>query len=65
VDDEGLGDDVLHTETRVERGKWILKDNLQVAPQGTHFTAARRQQIAAVEAHSTRRGLDQAKDEAS
>ena len=41
-----LGNDLLDTKSRVERSKWILKDNLQVAPQTPHFTVTCRQQVA-------------------
>ena len=65
MNDQRLGDDVLHAETRIERGERILKNDLQIATQPAHFAAAGRQQIAAFEMYGAGSGLDQAKDEAS
>jgi hypothetical protein len=31
VNEEGLGDDVFDAETGIERGEWILKDDLHIA----------------------------------
>jgi hypothetical protein len=31
VNEEGLGDDLFDAETGIERGEWILKDDLHIA----------------------------------
>jgi len=63
MNDQRLGNNVFHPETRIERGERILKNNLQIAAQPPHFAPTGRQQIAAVEEHSTGSRLDQTQDQ--
>src|ERR1700676_1120842 len=65
MNDQGFGDDVLDTEAGVERGEGVLKNDLQVAAEATHFAAAGSEQVAAVESYTPGRGLDQAKNQAA
>ena len=55
---ERLSDHVFDPETRIERGEGILKNNLQIPAQSSHFPAASRQEIAALESHLARSRLD-------
>jgi hypothetical protein len=59
VNDQRFGDDVLHAEARVEGGEGVLKNDLQVAAQAAHFASTGGEQVAAVQAHAARCGLDQ------
>ena len=62
---ERLSDHVFDPEARIERGEGILKNNLQIPAHSSHFPAASRQQVAALESHLARSRLDQSKDQAS
>ncbi len=65
MNDQWFSNDVFHAVARIERGEWILKDDLQVAAPAPHLASPGRQQIAAFEFDCARSRLDQAKDEAS
>ena len=65
MDNQGLGDDVLDAEAGVEGGERVLKNNLQVAAEASHFAATGGEKVAAVESHAPGRGLDQAKNQAA
>src|SRR5208282_5272610 len=65
VENQGLGDHVLHAVARVERAERVLEDDLQVAAKTAQFGAVRLQQIDAIENDGARSGLDEAEDEPS
>ena len=65
MNDQGLGDDVFHTQAWIERGERVLKNNLQVATPAAHFAFAGREQVAAFQAYAARGGLDQTKNESA
>lgn len=65
VDNQGFGDYFFYPESRVQRGEWILEDDLHVAAQVAHFFAVGGEQVLALVTDAAGRGLDQAKDEAS
>ena len=63
MNDQRLGNDIFHPESRIERGKRILKNDLHVAAQAPHLATASRQQIASLEAHAARSRLNQPKNQ--
>ena len=65
MNDQRLGDDVFHAVTRIERGKRILENDLQVAAEAAHFTRAGGEQVAAFEADAAGGGFNQAQDQAA
>jgi hypothetical protein len=65
MNNQWLGDDVPYAEAGVEGGEGILKNNLQVAAEATHFPTVGGEQVVAIQAHAACCGFDEAKDEAS
>ena len=65
MNDQRLGDDVLHPKARVQRRERILKDDLHVAAQTTHFGRAGREQIASLEVNTARSGLDEPQNQSA
>ena len=65
MNEQRLGDDVLHAEAGIERTEGILKNDLHVAAQAAHFVAAGGEQVVSFEVDAAGSGLDEAKDEAS
>ncbi len=55
VDLEGLGDDVVDGQLRVQRGVRVLEDDLQVATHGPHLSHRHRGQLLPLEADGARR----------
>ena len=64
VNDQRLGNDVFDAEAGIERGEWILKDDLHVAAQTPHFARVRCEQVKIFEANTAGGRLDQAQDQA-
>src|SRR4029077_17922562 len=65
VDDERLGDDVLHSHAGIERTERILEDDLHLATEAAQFGRAGGEQIAAVEMNAASGRLNQPQDEPS
>src|SRR6185437_8065876 len=64
VDDERLGDDVLHPHARVERGVGVLEDDQQSAAEVTQLARGESGDWLAVEEHFAAGWLDEAHDHA-
>lgn len=65
MDDERLGDDVFYSATGVERGEGILKDDLHIASELPHFTAADADEIVALVKNRSGGGFDEAQDQSA
>jgi hypothetical protein len=65
VDDERLGDDLLDAEAGIERGEWILEDDLHIAAQSAHFAAVGGEQVVSFEADAAGSRFDEAQDQTS
>src|SRR5215208_6720666 len=65
MNDERLFDDIAHTHPRVERGVWILKNDLHVAARQAHPVGGKVQNVLAAEEHIPGRCLDEAQDATS
>ena len=62
VNDERLGDDVVHGEARVERRVRVLEDDLHFGAAAAHFFRRQLQNVHAVEAHLPERRLFEAQE---
>ena len=63
MNEQRFGDDIFDPKSRIERSEGILKDDLHIAPQATHFAAAGREQVFAFEINAARCRLDQPQDQ--
>ena len=59
MNDQGLGNNVLYGEARIERSERILKDDLHITPQPAHLPAAGAEQVAAFESNAASRRLNE------
>ena len=65
VDPEGLRDDVSHRHPRIQRGIWILEDDLDVTSHRAHLSALELRDVPAVEEDRSGGGFDQLDDRAA
>jgi hypothetical protein len=60
VDHERLADDFFHSHARIERAERVLEDDLHVAAQAAHISAAGGKQVVAFETDAAGSWFDQA-----
>ena len=59
VDGKGFSDDVVNSQPRIERAKWILKNDLHFAAHSAEFAVTCDEKIAAIKADGAGRRLDE------